>query len=145
MAADLACDVILLENYNLPLHIGAVFIILLSSGLGVGIPLMSGWIKRNDWSTSCHGQCGELWWPRWLLDECILYCKTLWDGDRLVNSFHREHPAGAPAYLLTVYQHLFFHGFVMFQNDCVGELDILARQSSAKTTKEREVMRFWGL
>jgi zinc transporter 1/2/3 len=45
-AEQLACGAILVEDYNMPLHIGAVFIILVTSGLGVMLPLISGWFRK---------------------------------------------------------------------------------------------------
>lgn len=45
-AEQLACGAILLEEYNLPLHVASIFIILVTSALGVMIPLVAGW-KTN--------------------------------------------------------------------------------------------------
>lgn len=47
-AQDLACGAVLLENYNMGLHIGSIFIVLASSALGVMIPLISGWARQSN-------------------------------------------------------------------------------------------------
>ena len=39
---------ILLEDYNMGLHIGAVFIILITSGLAIMIPLVSSWLRKSE-------------------------------------------------------------------------------------------------
>lgn len=47
-AEDLACGAILMEDYNMGLHVGAVFIVLVSSALGVLIPMISGWARQSN-------------------------------------------------------------------------------------------------
>lgn len=42
------CTQNVLGEYNLPLHIAAVFIVLITSGLGVGIPLITGRSRGKD-------------------------------------------------------------------------------------------------
>lgn len=48
----MACGKILMENYNMGLHIGAIFIILVTSAVGVFIPLLAGWTKSGGKKTS---------------------------------------------------------------------------------------------
>ena len=111
-ASDLACGKILLENYNMPLHIGSIFIVLVSSGLGVLIPLISGWFRKTrdsdsdaplttDRNTSADFGRG----------------KGLW-----TNVFFVARHFGTGIIISTAFIHLLFHGFVMFQNECVGHL-----------------------
>jgi zinc transporter 1/2/3 len=52
---QLACGAILQEEYKMPIHIGAVFIVLITSALGVLIPMVSGWVKRSDGSKIASG------------------------------------------------------------------------------------------
>jgi zinc transporter 1/2/3 len=47
-ASSASCGDTTLEAYDLPLHIAAVFIVLATSGLGVGVPLVTGWIRGSD-------------------------------------------------------------------------------------------------
>lgn len=47
-AEQMACGVVLTENYNMGLHVGAVFIVLVTSGLAVMIPLISSWLRKSE-------------------------------------------------------------------------------------------------
>lgn len=47
-AEQMACGLVLQENYNMGLHVGAVFIILVTSGLAVMIPLVSSWLRKSE-------------------------------------------------------------------------------------------------
>lgn len=49
---QLACGRILMENYDMPLHIGSIFIILVTSAVGVMIPLLAGWTKSGGKKTN---------------------------------------------------------------------------------------------
>ncbi|WWC71771.1 uncharacterized protein I206_105730 [Kwoniella pini CBS 10737] len=114
-AEDLACGAVLLENFNMPLHIGALFIILVTSGLGAMIPLVTGWARRRSSST-----------------ESLDTLSTLGDFDQQTafgrkagiwsNIFYIAKHFGTGIIISTAFIHLLFHGFVMFQNECVGHL-----------------------
>ncbi|TIA72434.1 hypothetical protein E3P92_02317 [Wallemia ichthyophaga] len=83
------CGSIDIGEYDQPLHIGAIFILLVSSALGVGLPIaFSGFKMRSFFS---------------------------W-GLFVVKHF------GTGVILCTALIHLLFHAFVMFNNDCIGEL-----------------------
>ncbi|WVQ83154.1 hypothetical protein IAT38_005292 [Cryptococcus sp. DSM 104549] len=114
-AADLACGAVLLENYNMGLHIGAVFIILITSGMGVMIPIISRWLKKGDirseetqremamyeGTSSAEFGKGVGWWG---------------------NVFFVARHFGTGIIISTAFIHLLYHGFVMFNNECIGEL-----------------------
>ena len=48
-----------LGEYDLPLHIGAVFIVLATSGIGVGIPLITGRIRGRNGAKASAGDAAE--------------------------------------------------------------------------------------
>ncbi|ODN93442.1 hypothetical protein L198_05307 [Cryptococcus wingfieldii CBS 7118] len=83
-ARNLACGAVILDNYNMGLHIAALFIILVTSGLGVLVPLISKWLKKVRLSGARHFGTGII--------------------------------------ISTAFIHLLCHGFVMFANECIGEL-----------------------
>ncbi|ODN74016.1 hypothetical protein L202_07498 [Cryptococcus amylolentus CBS 6039] len=111
---DLACGAVILDNYNMGLHIAALFIILVTSGLGVLIPLISKWLKEGDASrqetmrremevyegSAAFGR-GVGWWG---------------------NLFFIARHFGTGIIISTAFIHLLYHGFVMFANECIGEL-----------------------
>ncbi|TYJ58345.1 hypothetical protein B9479_000891 [Cryptococcus floricola] len=111
---DLACGAVILDNYNMGLHIAALFIILVTSGLGVLIPLISKWLKKYDASrqetmsremevyegSAAFGR-GVGWWG---------------------NLFFIARHFGTGIIISTAFIHLLYHGFVMFGNECIGEL-----------------------
>lgn len=99
-ASDLACGAVLLEDYNLPLHIGAIFVILVTSALGVMIPLVAGRHTSSSLDASTFGRGVGFWG----------------------NVFFLARHFGTGIILSTAFVHLLYHGFVMFANDCVGEL-----------------------
>lgn len=45
---QLACGAVLLQDYDMPLHIGSVFIILVTTAIGVLAPIVTGWTRRGD-------------------------------------------------------------------------------------------------
>lgn len=112
-AEDLACGRVLLDNYNMPLHIAAIFIVLVSSGLGVMIPLISSWFRKphNDGDSN---------------SSVPLHQNTAADFGKSkgvwANVFFVARHFGTGIIISTAFIHLLFHGFVMFQNECVGHL-----------------------
>jgi zinc transporter 1/2/3 len=53
--SQLECGAAHLGTYDLPLHIAAVFIVLGTSAAGVGIPLVTGWIRGRDGRKASEG------------------------------------------------------------------------------------------
>ena len=53
--SKLECGAAHLGEYDLPLHIGAIFIVLATSGIGVGIPLITGWVRGRDGRKASEG------------------------------------------------------------------------------------------
>lgn len=89
----------------MPLHIGAIFIILVTSAIGIMIPMLAGWTKRGGKKTSTldAGSFGR--------DVGIF-------GNILFVARH----FGTGIIFSTAFVHLLFHGFVMFNNECLGEM-----------------------
>ncbi|WVO16830.1 hypothetical protein L204_104516 [Cryptococcus depauperatus] len=114
-AKDLACGAVLLENYNMGLHIGALFIILITSGLGVLIPLISRWL-RDPYNEEATGEI-ELY--EGTVASSAAFGKNVgwWD-----NVFFIARHFGTGIIISTAFIHLLYHGFVMFANKCVGRL-----------------------
>lgn len=98
----------------MPLHIGSVFIVLVTSGLGVLIPLVSGWFRKqtldsDSQTTARHSS------P---VSAAQFGRETGWWG----NVFFVARHFGTGIIISTAFIHLLFHGFVMFQNECIGHL-----------------------
>lgn len=84
------------------LHIGAIFIILVGSALGVLIPIVAGWARSGSQPLDAASWGRQLgFWP---------------------NVFFLARHFGTGIILSTAFVHLLYHGFVMFQNECVGEM-----------------------
>ncbi|WWC63097.1 uncharacterized protein I303_105696 [Kwoniella dejecticola CBS 10117] len=114
-AEDLACGAVLLEGFNMPLHIGALFIILITSGLGAMIPLFTGWARRRNASTESLDTLSN---RNNFEDQTAFGRKAgTWS-----NIFYIAKHFGTGVIISTAFIHLLFHGFVMFQNECVGHL-----------------------
>ncbi|CAK9785085.1 Zip-domain-containing protein [Cutaneotrichosporon oleaginosum] len=103
--AQLACGAVLLEHYDMPLHIGAVFIILVTTAIGCFVPIMTGWTRRNDKLTGA-------------LDASSFGRDVGFLGNVLFIARH----FGTGIILSTAFIHLLYHGFLMFNNKCLGEL-----------------------
>ena len=113
-ASDLACGAILLEDYNMSLHVAAVFIILVTSGLGVLLPIVSAWFRRRRESSDSDSE-------RTVQGDSSADFGSgtgLWG-----NVFFIARHFGTGIILSTAFIHLLFHGFVMFQNECVGHMN----------------------
>lgn len=99
---QLACGRVLLEDYNMGLHIGAIFIILVGSAIGVLIPIIAGWARSGSQPLDAASWGRSLgFWP---------------------NVFFLARHFGTGIILSTAFVHLLFHGFVMFQNECIGHM-----------------------
>ncbi|OCF30861.1 hypothetical protein I316_07494 [Kwoniella heveanensis BCC8398] len=115
-AEDLACGAILMEDFNMGLHIGAVFIILVTSGLGAMIPLITGWARKSR--SASHESLDTLADGSHANDHTAFGKGAgLW-----ANIFFVARHFGTGVILSTAFIHLLFHGFVMFQNECIGHL-----------------------
>lgn len=118
---QLACGVILLEDYNMGLHIGSVFIILVTSGLAIMIPLVSSWLRKSEqvnmdgFDSAANFGRKTGWWG-----NIFFVARHFGTGIIISTAFIVSQTSSTE--LPTDYQHLLFHGFVMFQNECVGEL-----------------------
>ena len=113
-AEDLACGAVLMEDYNMGLHIGALFIILVTSGLGVAIPLISGWKRKSaqDPDSDSEGEASPA-----ASSVPVGRREGVWG-----KIFFVARHFGTGIILSTAFIHLLYHGFVMFANDCIGEL-----------------------
>jgi len=95
------------------LHVAAVFIILVTSGLGVLLPIISAWFRRrrepsdSDSERTVQGDASADFGRK----------TGLWG-----NVFFIARHFGTGIILSTAFIHLLFHGFVMFQNECVGHM-----------------------
>lgn len=84
------------------LHIGSIFIILVGSAIGVLIPIVAGWARSGSQPLDAASWGWSLgFWP---------------------NVFFLARHFGTGIILSTAFVHLLFHGFVMFQNECIGEM-----------------------
>ncbi|WWD20703.1 hypothetical protein CI109_105179 [Kwoniella shandongensis] len=126
-ASDLACGRILLENYNMPLHIGALFIILVTSGLGAMIPLFTGWARkrpeRKDSLSTLNSDGVNDERQAGITSAAGAEGAAFGRGAGLWNNvfFIAKH-FGTGVILSTAFIHLLYHGFVMFNNECLGHL-----------------------
>jgi zinc transporter 1/2/3 len=97
----------------MPLHVAAVFIILVTSGLGVLLPIISAWFRRHRQPSDSDSERSVVG------DSSADFGKsTGWWG----NVFFIARHFGTGIILSTAFIHLLFHGFVMFQNECVGHM-----------------------
>lgn len=103
------------------LHIGAVFIILVTSGLAIMTPLLSSWFRKTEqidmdgFDSAANFGRRTGWWGN------IFFIARHFGTGIIISTAFIVSPA-APHQIVTDIQHLLFHGFVMFQNECVGEL-----------------------
>ncbi|BEI96389.1 hypothetical protein CcaverHIS631_0113380 [Cutaneotrichosporon cavernicola] len=104
-AEQLACGAVLLEHYDMPLHIGSVFIILVTTAIGCFVPIITGWTRSNDRLTGA-------------LDASSFGRDVGFLGNLLFIARH----FGTGIILATAFIHLLYHGFLMFNNKCLGEL-----------------------
>ncbi|WRT68179.1 uncharacterized protein IL334_005154 [Kwoniella shivajii] len=112
-AEDLACGAVLLEDFNMGLHVGGLFIILVTSGLGAMIPLFTGWARRRRDSSESLDTLNTSG------SEHIAFGRNagLW-----ANIFFIAKHFGTGVILSTAFIHLLYHGFVMFANECIGHM-----------------------
>ncbi|WWC90933.1 uncharacterized protein L201_005871 [Kwoniella dendrophila CBS 6074] len=112
-AEDLACGAILQEDFNMGLHVGALFIILVTSGLGAMIPLVTGWARKRNQSDESLNTLTEDH-----NDHTAFGRRAgLWS-----NIFFLAKHFGTGVILSTAFIHLLYHGFVMFANECIGHM-----------------------
>ena len=95
----------------MPLHIAAVFIVLITSGLGVLLPIISAWFRKTRSDSDSERTLNH--------NSAADFGKGtgLWG-----NVFFVARHFGTGIILSTAFIHLLFHGFVMFQNECVGHM-----------------------
>ncbi|KAJ9107656.1 hypothetical protein QFC21_001116 [Naganishia friedmannii] len=104
---DTSCGVASLGTYNQGLHIGAIFIVLVTSGIGVMIPLFSG--RRRSGTAATAAKLAE--------SKPLFSQNSFWSSLLFIAKHF-----GTGIIISTAFIHLLFHGFVMFNNECVGEL-----------------------
>lgn len=124
-----SCDTTEIANYNKPLHIGAIFIVLVTSALGVIIPLVSGRRKGPvSHQENVDAQTGK---GRGIMGNVFFVAKHFGTGIILSTAFIVSRaicftkPSVSQALTLTRAfsdKHLLFHGFIMFANDCIGHM-----------------------
>ncbi|GAC96575.1 ZIP Zinc transporter [Pseudozyma hubeiensis SY62] len=88
------CGLAPLEDYDLPLHIGAVFILLVSTALGAYLPILL-------YTRSSRSERSNRW-----ADEIFFICRHF----------------GTGVLISTAFVHLLSHAVLYFGNECVGEL-----------------------
>lgn len=89
------CGLAPLEDYNLPLHIGTIFILLASSAVGSFLPIL---VHSKD--ATANG--GNRKWT----DEVFFVCRHF----------------GTGVLISTAFVHLLSHAMLYWSNECVGEL-----------------------
>ncbi|PWZ02053.1 Zip-domain-containing protein [Testicularia cyperi] len=94
-SAEYGCGLAPLASYDLPLHIGAVFILLLSSVVGTYSPIA---LNRNGDPSGAGGNR--------IFAELFFICRHF----------------GTGVILSTAFIHLLSHAMLYFANECVGEL-----------------------
>ena len=92
-SAEFGCSLAPLEAYDLPLHIGAIFILLASAGIGTFLPILFS-------SRSPPGSRG-------ILAEIFFICKHF----------------GTGIILATAFVHLLSHAMLYFANECIGAIE----------------------
>ena len=90
------CGLAPLEDYNLPLHIGTVFILLVSSAIGAFLPIL---VYTAGGATSQNKR------GRWA-DEVFFICRHF----------------GTGVLISTAFVHLLSHAMMYYSNECIGEL-----------------------
>ncbi|KAJ9479554.1 putative Zinc-regulated transporter 1 (putative) [Pseudozyma hubeiensis] len=88
------CGLAPLEDYDLPLHIGAVFILLVSTAFGAYLPILL-------YTRSARSEGSNRW-----ADEIFFICRHF----------------GTGVLISTAFVHLLSHAMLYFGNECVGEL-----------------------
>lgn len=105
---EYGCGLAPLEEYNLPLHIGAIFILLAASILGSLLPHVANMFQRRGGNGSANSP-------------------LLVAGKEL--RFILRH-FGSGILLSTAFIHLLFHAFVYFNNSCIGTLQYEAASAA---------------
>ncbi|KAK0527090.1 high-affinity Zn(2+) transporter zrt1 [Tilletia horrida] len=113
-SAEYGCGLAPLENYDLGLQIGAIFILLAVSLAGVLLPGVSGWLndriekRTGDHHDGVHSHeaGGNKTSVRSVVASLV---------------FVLQHFGGG-VILATAFVHLLAHAFVYFSNECLGEL-----------------------
>lgn len=98
-----ACGAVLLGHYNMPMHIASIFIVLVTSFAGIMIPTIAGWFKGAsvaDLDASSFGREYGIW-------GCLFF---------VARHF------GTGIIISTAFIHLLYHGFLMFNDPCLGNL-----------------------
>lgn len=99
------CGLAPLEEYNLNLHIGSIFILLAASIAGVLVPEVMRWLRSNKQITNEETMNGNLGY-----------------GPRTSNVIFALRFFGGGIILSTAFVHLVTHAMVYFSNSCIGEL-----------------------
>ncbi|PWN52432.1 Zinc/iron permease, partial [Violaceomyces palustris] len=100
-SAEYGCGLAPLEAYDLPLHIGALFILLVASTIGTFVPIFLQPAAKA-------GEEGSK--PSSPLKRCVEY------------AFFICRHFGTGVILSTAFIHLLSHAFIYFSNECIGEL-----------------------
>ncbi|CAD6891334.1 unnamed protein product [Tilletia laevis] len=113
---EYGCGLAPLENYDLGLQIGAVFILLIVSLLGVMLPGVSGWASQRIERRGGDGSAAR---------SAFAYAV-----------FALQHFGGG-IILSTAFVHLLAHASVYFSNSCLGELQYEATIFGLRPLRQR--------
>lgn len=102
---EYGCGIAPFQDYNLGLHIGAVFILLAASLAGVLIPEVMRWLRSDKNVTEKAILTGDLGF-----------------GPRVSNAIFALRFFGGGILLSTAFVHLVAHAITYFSNSCIGEL-----------------------
>lgn len=106
---EFGCGLAPLEEYNLPLHIAAIFILLVASIAGVVLPSFGNLLERAFATTAAQSATFRRWTGSF--------------------TFAMRHFGGG-IILSTAFIHLLFHSFVYFNNSCIGVLQYEAASAA---------------
>ncbi|PWN40512.1 Zinc/iron permease [Ceraceosorus guamensis] len=106
---EFGCGLAPLEEYNLPLHVAAVFILLVASIAGVVLPSFGNLLERAFATTASQSATFRRWTGSF--------------------TFAMRHFGGG-IILSTAFIHLLFHSFIYFNNSCIGELQYEAASAA---------------
>lgn len=98
-----ACGAVVLGHYDMAMHIASIFIVLVTSFLGVMLPTIAGWLKGPDVAHLDSASIGReygIW-------GCVFF-------------FARH--IGTGIIISTAFIHLLYDGFMMFSDPCLGTL-----------------------
>ncbi len=97
-SSEYGCGLAPLSAYDMPIHVGTIFILLAAAGFGTYLPIFL-------YSTSGGTSGAHTGWKKWA-DEIFFLCKHF----------------GTGVILSTAFVHLLSHAMLYWSNECIGEL-----------------------